>query len=248
MRYELYEVGGRVRDKFLGIPSKDVDYSVVVPHHDGWGDNPDVNIVFGLFVNQLRDEGFKIWLTTPDMFTVRAKFPAGHKNEGLDADFVLARKEGDYIVGTRKPKVTLGTLHDDLERRDFTVNAMAEDIDGNIVDPFGGQRDLQQGILRTIGDTAQSFNDDPLRILRMFRFAITKNLNFSGEAVNTIKLFQPTKMNVVSTERIANELERMFKHDTPLTFSYLKWLDDMNPALFRNILRDGMWFLPTMKS
>lgn len=248
MKYKLYEVGGRVRDKFLGLKSKDIDYSVVIDNHKWWGEEPDVNVVFGLFAQQVKKEGYQVFVETPDCFTVRALFPKDHKHAGLVADFVLARKEGGYIKGTRKPEVSLGTLRDDLERRDFTVNAMAEDEDGNIIDLFGGQKDLQNGILRTIGDTAESFNDDPLRILRAFRFAVTKGLNFSDDMVDTIRLFQPDKMSVVSTERIVSELETMFKFDTALTFSYLKWLDDINPALFREILRDGMWFLPTMRS
>ena len=246
MKYELYEVGGRVRDYFLGMESKDVDYSVVIT-------DPILRVfsihnLYDKFVEHIKLEGYNVFVETPDMFTVRAKFPNNHQHSGLTADFVLCRKESDYVKGTRKPSVSSGTLLDDLQRRDFTVNAMARATDGTIIDPFGGQKDLQLGILRTPIDSAVSFNDDPLRILRGFRFAVTKNLNFSDKCISAIKTFQESKMDVVSTERIRTELEKMFKHNTSLSLRYLRWLEDMNPLLFSNIMREGMWLLPTNKS
>lgn len=243
MKYELYEVGGRVRDKLLGLPSNDVDYSVVIV--DTLMEK--IEDTFHSFAQQLELEGYEIYVKTPECFTIRARFPKNHKHSGLTADFVLARKENSYIKGTRKPNSELGTLRDDLERRDFTVNAMAESVNGDIIDPFGGQKDLILRTLRTPKDTASSFNDDPLRILRAMRFAITKGLNFSGDIVTAIRLFQEEKMDVVSTERIRGELEKMFKHNTSLSFRYMRWLEDMNPLLFHNIFREGLWFLPTTK-
>jgi len=246
MKYKLYEVGGRVRDKFLGLPSKDVDYSVVieVPEYLHLG----IEAIFEGFVNQIKSEGFQVFVETPDCFTVRAKFPKNHIHAGLDADFVLARREDGYIEGTRRPNVVLGNLYDDLVRRDFTVNAMAEDCNGKIIDPFNGQKDLLDRILRTPVDAVISFNDDPLRILRAFRFSITKGLDFSREIIASIELFHPDKMNVVSTERIMMELEKMFKHDTPLSLRYLRWLEELNSGLYNNLFREGVWFLPTTKS
>lgn len=245
MKYELYEVGGRVRDKFLGLPSNDVDYTVVLqPTKMQQG---DLKIQFALFVTQIKKEGYRVHVEYPETLTVKAKFPEWHALKGLDADFVVARKELGYIQGTRQPNVVLGTLMDDLERRDFTVNAMAEDIFGVITDPFDGQGDLLRGILRTPSDTVASFNDDPLRVMRAMRFAITKNLNYSDDIVTAIKLLQPEKMAVVSTERIRKELQLMFKHDTSLSLRYLRWLEDMNPKLYSNIIREGLWLLPTTK-
>lgn len=249
MKYKLYEVGGRVRDKFLGLNSKDVDYSVVIPQEQAFFNIMPVEEVFKHFVSQIRFEGFQVFVETPDCFTVRAKFPKDHVHAGLDADFVLARKEDGYIKGTRRPNITLGTLQDDLERRDFTVNCMAEDIDGNIIDLFGGQNDILRKVLRTPCDTVVSFNDDPLRILRAFRFAITKGFGFSEDITHAIKMFDPKKMDVVSTERVKSELEKMFKFDTSLSWDWLCWLRDMNPRLFYSLLkRDGLWLLPTTKS
>jgi poly(A) polymerase len=243
MKYELYEVGGRVRDKLLGLKSNDVDYSVVITSTL----LSEMQDIFESFVIQIKSEGFKVFVETPDCFTVRAKFPKGHVHEGLDADFVLARKEDGYIKGTRKPNVVLGTLMDDLLRRDFTVNAMAEDVDGNIIDPFGGQNDLINRLLKTPTDAAVSFNDDPLRIMRAFRFAITKSFGFSDSIIDAINLFDPNKMDVVSTERIRAELTKMFKQDTSLSLNSLAWLSSVNSGLYNNILRDGLWLEPTTK-
>ena len=242
MKYELYEVGGRVRDKFLGIPSKDVDYAVVIETSE-----TNVEKVFEEFKRKLILDNYQIHFDYLETLTIRAKFPKGHKHEGLGADFVICRNEIGYIKGTRKPRVVLGTLLEDLMRRDFTVNAMAESVDGIIIDPFKGQKDLLNRMLRTPLDTAGSFNDDPLRVLRAFRFAITKGLNFSDDIITAIRLFQADKINVVSTERVRAELEKMFKHNTSLSLRYLRWLEDMNPRLFSNLFRDGLWLMPTSK-
>lgn len=210
MKYKLYEVGGKIRDEFLGLKSKDIDYSVVIEDMD----NYPIDEVFENFCTQIEIEGYEVFLKTPECFTVRAKFPIDSPHSGLVADFVLARKELGYIKGTRTPKVVLGSLYDDLERRDFTVNAIAKDLDGNLIDPFNGQKDLLNKILRTPKDVAISFNDDPLRILRAMRFAITKNLEWSDEMWRTVEVFEPSKMSVVSLERKREELHKCFKHDT----------------------------------
>lgn len=242
MKYKLYEVGGRVRDRFLGIESNDVDYSVVIDTNE-----TDVTKVHNQFVAELKKQGYGVHIDYPETLTTKAKFPKGHKHEGLTADFVICRNEIGYIAGTRQPRVVLGTLLEDLLRRDFTVNAMAEAEDGSIIDPFGGEKDLLFKVLRTPSDTVASFNDDPLRILRAFRFAVTKDLNWSDDIVTAIKLFHPEKMDVISMERIRAELEKMFKHDTLKSWRYLRWLEDMNPKLFSSLFRDGMWLLPTTK-
>jgi len=112
MKYSLYLVGGSVRDGFLELKSKDIDYSVVIEGRDQY----PIEEVFINFCDQIESEGFKIFVKTPSYFTVRAKFPKDHSHSGLDADFVLARKELGYVEGTRQPKVVLGTLKDDLIR------------------------------------------------------------------------------------------------------------------------------------
>ena len=194
----IYKVGGCVRDKILEIDSKDIDFTFVLDDT-----NMSVEDGFAQMYKWLSDEGFQIFLSTPDCFTIRAKFPNNHQYEGMVADFVMARKEIGYIPGTRKPILKIGTLEDDLVRRDFTLNALAEDEDGKIIDLFGGVDDLRRGYLRTPLDCKVTFDDDPLRILRAIRFCITKGFYIGAYMDGVIQDYDyETKMKVVSIERI----------------------------------------------
>lgn len=240
MKYELYEVGGKIRDEFLGLSSKDVDYSVVIDT------TANIDVIFKAFVTVLKYEKYEVFLETPDCFTVRAKFPEHHKYSGV-ADFVLARKELYYPTNGRKPVSELGTLYDDLRRRDFTINAMAKGIDDKIIDPFAGYEDLMVGILKTPGNTIESFNDDPLRILRALRFSITKDLMFSDAIMDTLRIYDAKRMKVVSEERIREELHKMFAHNTVSTLDSLLWLQKMNYKLFEAIFDNNIWLMPTNK-
>ena len=141
---QIFKVGGCVRDGILGIDSKDIDFTFVLDNLDR-----TVEEGFNIMTQWLEHKEFTIFLSTPEMFTIRAKFPKGDPNEGLVADFVLARKEVGYKEGTRQPILELGTLEDDLVRRDFTLNALAISQDGTLIDLFGGQEDLRKGLLRT---------------------------------------------------------------------------------------------------
>jgi poly(A) polymerase len=243
MKYKLYEVGGKVRDYFLGIESKDVDYSVVLEEPEAF--TSPLN-AFYVFRDELLLEGFEIFLESPDSFTIRARFPESHKYTGV-ADFVISRKETGYIKGTRQPIVELGTLHDDLIRRDFTVNAMATDDSGNLIDPFGGQVDLKNRILRTPTDATVSINNDPLRILRAMRFSITKSMGISDDITQAIHLFDADKMKVVSEERIREELHKMFMADTQRSLHLLRWLQFLNGHLYDHIIGGNIRLEPTMK-
>lgn len=236
-KYKEYIVGGSVRDELLGVKSKDIDYTFVFDNVDEFNSVQDA---FEEMYKIISQKG-KIFLSTPSCFTIRYKDNISNEIK----DVVLARKELGYIKGTRQPKVVLGTLRDDLLRRDFTVNALAKDMDGNIVDLFGGQQDLQNKILRTPTDTAVSFNDDPLRILRGIRFGITKDLEFSDEIWRCIDAFDAKKMSVVSTERIREELLKCFKHDTLKTFEYLRIICLSNYSLYQELFKGGLWLKPT---
>ena len=164
-------------------------------------------------LNHLKSTGFKIFLETKDCFTVRAKFPKGHQHEGLVADFVMARKEVGVIPGTRKPVLRLGTLEDDLTRRDFTLNALAKDLDGNIIDLFDGQLHLILNLLVTPLDPVTTFLDDPLRMIRALRFHITRGFQIHEtvwEAIFTPGLIDKLE-EVVSQERIQGEVMKMMK-------------------------------------
>jgi tRNA nucleotidyltransferase/poly(A) polymerase len=240
MDFKFYEVGGKIRDEILGLQSKDVDY-VAVPSDGLLIDVSSAHDMFVILETYLKEEGFEIFLSTPDCFTVRAKFPKDHKYQGV-ADFVMARKEIGYVEGTRTPIVVPGTLKDDLERRDFTVNAMAKDENGKIIDLFDGMNDLKRMVLITPLPPKQTYNDDPLRILRAVRFAITKgfSLKFLDYFINNYDY--ENKMGVVSTDRIREELHKCFKHDTMGTLDMLNDYPTLKRYIFENKL---MWLKPT---
>jgi tRNA nucleotidyltransferase/poly(A) polymerase len=240
--FKFYEVGGKVRDEILGLESKDVDY-VAVPNDKLLQDFDTVESMFSMLEQYLKDEKFEIFLVTPDCFTIRAKFPKDHKYSGV-ADFVMARKEVGYIPGTRTPIVKPGTLYDDLERRDFTLNALAKDEDGTIIDYFEGLRDLADGRLVTPLETKKTFDDDPLRILRAVRFSITKGFRM-GYIMDDIQEYDyESKMVVVSTERIREELLKCFKYDTLKTLEILDNIPRLKRYIFKNNL---LWLKPTME-
>jgi poly(A) polymerase len=241
--FKFYEVGGRVRDEILGLQSKDIDY-VAVPSEDLRREVSSAHTMFNLLEGYLKEESFETFLVTPDCFTIRAKFPEGHKHQGV-ADFVMARKEVGYIPNTRQPLVVPGSLYDDLERRDFTLNAIAKDSDGKLIDFFDGLKDLKDGVLRTPLPCEVTFKDDPLRILRAIRFMITKGFTITPEMHSQIKHFDyEVFMAVVSAERIREELLKCFKHDTLKTIQILM----QYPYLFEYITMTGIWFKPTMEA
>ena len=241
--FEFYEVGGKVRDEILGLESKDVDY-VAVPSDELINEIESPQEMFDRLEDYLNERKFKIFLITRDCFTIRAKFPEWHKYQGV-ADFVMARKEIGYIPGTRTPIVKPGTLYDDLERRDFTLNALAKDEFGNIIDFFDGIEDLKNNVLRTPLPTETTFNDDPLRILRAIRFSITKGFVIPSTMAITIESYNyDEKMGVVSTERIREELFKCFKHDTLETLKVLNEFPTLKNYIFKG---KGLWLKPTME-
>jgi tRNA nucleotidyltransferase/poly(A) polymerase len=241
--FTFYEVGGKVRDEILGLESKDVDY-VAVPNEVLLGQYTEAPQMFKVLSDYLISERFEIFLETANCYTIRAKFPSGHKYKGV-ADFVMARKEIGYVEGTRTPIIVPGTLYDDLERRDFTLNALAKGDDGRIIDYFNGLDHLKKGVLRTPLNPQVTFNDDPLRILRAIRFCITKHFFIESEIDHLIRAYDyETRMGVVSNERIREELYKCFKFDTIQT---LRTLNDY-PSLRNYIFRDNkLWLKPTFE-
>lgn len=237
MQYKLYEVGGHVRDTLLGIPSKDIDYTVVIEGYD------DELKAFHDFSKQIAKDGFEIFLETPDCLTLRAKFP----NSKEVADFVLARKEV-YTAGSRTPITELGSLEDDLLRRDFTVNALAKDSDGIIIDIVNGITHLNQGILKTPVDTFVSFHSDPLRVLRAIRFKVTKGFEFSDDITRTLHYFPVSCLSIVSEERIREELSKCFHHSTAKTMRIFQQLDRQGIKIGEWIFDNtNIWLEPTNK-
>jgi poly(A) polymerase len=188
-----YVVGGYVRDMLLERPSKDIDIMVV-----GSG----IKLAKG--VAALLGEDVKV--------TVYKNFgTAMIKYHDYELEFVGARKES-YSRDSRKPVVEDGTLEEDQNRRDFTINAMAislnEENFGELIDPFNGQKDLKNRMLRTPLDPGITYSDDPLRMLRAIRF--TTQLDFSIER-KSLKAIRSNRdrIRIISFERIADELNKI---------------------------------------
>ena len=197
-----FAIGGYVRDCFLGRECNDVDIVV-----EGSG------IDFAKAVGErtrARVSYFKNFGT------------AMLRYKGDEVEFVGARKES-YRRESRKPIVENGTLEDDQLRRDFTINAMAfslqKDNFGELVDPFGGIRDLAEGIIRTPLDPDTTYSDDPLRMLRAIRFATklsTPELTFKivPESVESMKRMAD-RIKILSMERVTEEVNKMLSTSKP---------------------------------
>lgn len=236
---DIYEVGGYVRDELLGLKSKDRDFTFVLNPNETHDSTVETGFTF--MSDWLSSKGYQIFLSTPECLTIRAKDP----NTKMVSDFVLARREVGYISGTRQPIVELGSLRDDLERRDFTINAIARDKDGRLIDYHNGINDLSSGILRTPLDPNITLMDDPLRVLRAIRFSIKLGFRLDDalwEALSNPELSQA--MLVVSTDRIREELAKTMYINT---WDTLQLLHRLPISLSKSLFRDGLWLLPTTK-
>ena len=205
MQLECYLVGGYVRDIFLDQPSDDIDCVVV-----GSG----IKIATEL----KKRLGRKAYLSVFKNFgTAQVKVMSSGNRPPVEIEFVGARRES-YQRDSRKPIVEDGTLEDDQNRRDFTINAMAiclnKDRFGELVDPFGGLDDLWDGIIRTPLDPDITFSDDPLRMLRCIRFATRFNFLIEDETFKALER-NTERLKIISKERISEELNKILMTKTP---------------------------------
>jgi poly(A) polymerase len=196
---ECYVVGGYVRDIFLNRPSKDIDVVVVgsgIEMAEAFGKK----LGRGAHVSVFRNFG-----------TAQVKF------RDTEVEFVGARKES-YSHDSRKPIVENGTLEDDQNRRDFTINAMAVCLNherfGELVDPFGGLDDLKERTIRTPLDPDITFSDDPLRMMRCIRFATQLNFYIDDVTFSALER-NKERIRIISRERIADELNKILLSPVP---------------------------------
>jgi tRNA nucleotidyltransferase/poly(A) polymerase len=209
---KIFLVGGAVRDLLLGREPKDKDYVVV-------GSSP----------SQLLELGFK---------QVGASFPVFlHPETG--EEYALARKEKKVAPGYQGFEFEFGphvTLYDDLKRRDLTINSIAKDVGtGEIFDPFGGQHDLAQGIIR---HTSEAFAEDPLRVLRVARFAARYNFKVANDTVDLCKqLVQAGEIDALSADRIWAELAKIFTEKKPsIAFKFLEQVEALETPRLKNLV------------
>lgn len=204
MGVRAFAIGGYVRDLLLARPCKDID---IVCEGNG--------IAFAEALAHELDAGhvhvFKNFGTA--MFTLRQAQGSGD----VQVELVGARKES-YSRNSRKPDVAPGTLRDDQERRDFTINALAISLNapdrGALVDPFNGLRDLERGIIRTPLDADITFSDDPLRMMRAIRFAAQLSFLIDAPTFEAIRR-NAERLDIISAERIHAELNKIIAAPVP---------------------------------
>ncbi len=199
LQQETYIIGGYVRDLILNRPSKDIDI---------------VTVGSGI---ELAKKVAKMLNPKPGVNIFKNFGTAMLKYKNLEIEFVGARKES-YQWESRKPVVENGTLTDDQNRRDFTINAMAIGLNksnfGTLVDPFNGMKDLENKIIRTPLDPSVTFSDDPLRMMRAIRFSTQLNFEILPDTLQAIANNRD-RIKIVSAERIVDELNKIIMAQKP---------------------------------
>jgi len=197
--YPAFVVGGFVRDRILGRQSKDIDI-----------------VCLGSGIELAESVAAKL-RPIPRIAIYRRFGTAMIKHQDLEIEFVGARKES-YHFNSRKPVVEEGTLEDDQNRRDFTINAMAVSLNeedyGNIIDPFGGIYDIEKKTIKTPLEPGKTFSDDPLRMMRAIRFACQLGFTIEHETLDAISKYK-FRIGIISKERITIELSKMLASEQP---------------------------------
>jgi putative nucleotidyltransferase with HDIG domain len=195
---EAYVIGGFVRDLLLDRPSKDIDIVVVGS---------------GLDLAKACAEKLRV-----KKVSTFERFGTAHfRYKDLEVEFVGARKES-YRSDSRKPSIEDGSLRDDQNRRDFSINALAlnlhKDHFGELIDPFNGRIDLDKKIIRTPLEPAKTYSDDPLRMMRAIRFATQLDFKIENKSLEAIAE-NAHRLEIISRERIVTELNKIILSDTP---------------------------------
>ena len=198
LNVDAYVIGGYVRDCVLGRETKDIDV-----------------VSTGKGIELAQAVAARLGGCNISVFKRFGTAMINHKD--LEVEFVGARKES-YSADSRKPAVEDGSIKDDQDRRDFTINAMAISLNdgtwGELVDPFNGVEDLKQGILRTPLEPAKTYSDDPLRMMRAIRFATQLDFQIEEESFQAIYQHRE-RISIVSQERITDELNKIILAKVP---------------------------------
>jgi len=225
LNVETYAVGGFVRDKILDRPTKDLD---IVCVGDGiklaetvaekFNPKPQVSFFKNFGTAQIKVKSKKS--KTGSASKTSSSFGEGVGDEDeifFEIEFVGARKES-YRSDSRKPDIEIGTLSDDQNRRDFTINALAISLNknnyGELVDPFNGVNDIALQTIQTPLNPDITFSDDPLRMMRAIRFATQLNFNIKQETFDSITK-NANRIKIISQERITDELNKIMMSDKP---------------------------------
>lgn len=224
----MYEVGGAVRDQFLGKKSKDIDYAIEAPSFE---------IMKEFIIKELQAV---IYLEHKEYLTIRGKIDKD------SCDFVLCRKDGIYLDNRHPSDCLPGTIYDDLARRDFTMNAIAKEYKTSLtIDPYDGISDINNHLIRSVGNPYERFQEDALRIIRALRFSIVLGFDIESKTLDAVHdcIFL---LDNIASERIENELYKMFVFNTIESIRLLHTLGKRNINYLFN-KRTGIWLEPTMK-
>ncbi len=218
---ETYVIGGYVRDYLLNRgESKDIDVVAV-------GSGID-----------LANKVSKLLPGKPKVVIYKTYGTAMLKSAGIELEFVGARKES-YSEDSRNPSVEYGSLEDDQNRRDFTINALALSLNesdyGNLLDPFNGFEDLQKKIIRTPLDPDITYSDDPLRMLRAIRFATQLDFQIEQQSLDAIGR-NATRIEIISRERIIDEINKILMADQPSKGFALLHKTGLLPLIFPELV------------
>ena len=216
--FEAYLVGGCVRDKLLGRPVHDWDVATSAMPEDVirlFDKTTNIGERFGTVRVVLEDlSSFAVLAQAGSERTEQGGLcPTVAKNIGIEV--TTFRADGEYLDSRHPESVQFVTsLHEDLRRRDFTVNAMAETISGEIIDPFGGLSDIEARLIRCVGDPATRFCEDALRIFRALRFSGELGFEIEPETLQAIDLCAD-RAQLIAADRVRAELKKTLKSPNP---------------------------------
>lgn len=222
----LYVVGGFVRDTLLHLPSKDIDFAIEANSYEEMKADLLNAYDIEIRVEQPQYGRLLAGISTEHLHWTALQLENLTRHRVIYCDFVMCRKEGDYLDGRHPNSISPTDIENDLARRDFTINAIAvNDQTGEFIDLFDGLRDIKARLLTTVGDAKKRFVEHPTRILRYYRLQVCKKLEGTYLVDNTLAAndyeFAELLTNSVFSDTIREEFNKMLKTDTLRTLYVL---------------------------